>query len=377
MVTFLHTADLQLGMRARDASARGQALREARLTTLQTIVDVARARAVDFLVIAGDLFEDNQVHARTVARAVQILHGAAPIPVFILPGNHDPLDSGSVYHRAEFRPPHSANITVLRAAEPLPVRDDCLLYPCPLTDRWSYADPTAWIPPREAETRIRIGIAHGGLPIRPEVEHPIGIDAAAMGLDYLALGDWHGQSLHHGAVAYAGTPEQTSFGEDGAGAVLLVTIAAAGSPPVIESHPVNTLTCAEWTRELAGAPDAALQGVRDAISALPEGKTTVLRLTLTGVVPADALPQVDALAVWLAARADNGDLLHAECRRAVQTTEAREHALRALAEGDPLIQQVLDDLRERAGAEDAPADERQAAEDAIALLAGLAMEVAA
>ena len=89
MVRFVHTADVQLGMKATEVGERGAALREARLEALRRTVALVREREADFLLIAGDLFENNQVKPVTVSQTVQILQELDPLPVYILPGNHD------------------------------------------------------------------------------------------------------------------------------------------------------------------------------------------------------------------------------------------------------------------------------------------------
>ena len=125
MVRFLHMADVQLGMRAQDATEVGERLRDARFDTLKCCVELAESQEVDFVIIAGDLFEHNQVSAHTVSRAVQILQDSEPIPVYILPGNHDWLDAGSVYERPEFAPQTARNVVVLRERKPIEVREGC------------------------------------------------------------------------------------------------------------------------------------------------------------------------------------------------------------------------------------------------------------
>ena len=50
----------------------------------------------------GDVFESSQIERRTLARALEAI-ASIPVPVYLLPGNHDPLDAASVYHSAVFR----------------------------------------------------------------------------------------------------------------------------------------------------------------------------------------------------------------------------------------------------------------------------------
>ncbi len=358
MIAFLHTADLQLGMKAQDASNAGERLRQARFDALQRIVDLAREEDVDFIVIAGDMFEHNQVASRTVSRAVQLLQQADPIPVFVLPGNHDWLDASSVYQRAEFSEDQSGNITVLSSAEPVPVSEDCTLYPCPVTERWSYLDPTSWIPQREDDAKIRIGVAHGTLPIVEE-ERILPIEpgtAQDKGLDYLALGHTHGLRRYGSdRMAYPGTPEQTSFGEEGAGNVLLVTV-ERGSPPQIEKRRTGSLAWETWEEEIAEPVEEALSELRERVRSLPDGPRTLLRLRLSGTVAADSLPMIARFGEWLDARHENQQLLHVEFERDIRTSEELAGALRELAEQDEVIAGAIGDLRSLAAPEEAAPD---------------------
>ena len=286
MIKFVHTADVQLGMKASEAGECGERLREARFSALQRIVQIAREEEADFILIAGDLFEDNQVATRTVSRAVQLLQAAAPIPVYILPGNHDWYDAGSVYRRHDFSEAEAGNITVLTAAEAVEAADGCTLYPCPVTERWDYLDPTTWIPPREDDDDIRIGAAHGTLPIPGEERIlPIEPDTAQRkGLDYLALGHTHGLRRYDSdRLAYPGTPEQTSFGEEGAGQVLVVSI-ESGRLPVVEERRTGTLTWLTWERRISGPVEEALAELREETQAIEDGPQTLLRLRLSGTV---------------------------------------------------------------------------------------------
>lgn len=355
MVRFIHTADIQLGMRAKEATGAGQHLRDARMTTLSNIVTLATEEHVDFVLIAGDLFEDNQVSAMTVSRTVQILQQASPIPVYILPGNHDRLDTGSVYLREAFAPEKAGNITVLREPAPISVGDGCVLYPCPVRERSSFTDPTAWIPAR-SNASIRIGVAHGGVTtIRQDFDYPIPPTAPSdRELDYLALGDWHGMAIYDGnRMTYPGTPEQTSFGEDIArtGQVLLVSIAQAGVESGIERKAVGTLRWLDWTREVQAPVAECLQAIKDEVTGLDDGVKTLLRLTLTGTLPTDALAAVDELDLWLDARCANGDLLYAEQRVQLRTTEELAGALRKSVEAEPILAAAVANLQRLAAPE--------------------------
>ena len=62
-------------------------------------MDLAKSEGVDFVVLAGDTFDSHEIDNLVVERAVEILSTVADLPVFVLPGNHDPLVAGGVWDR--------------------------------------------------------------------------------------------------------------------------------------------------------------------------------------------------------------------------------------------------------------------------------------
>ena len=59
---FVHTADWQIGMKAAHIGAVGERLREARLQAARKVIDAAGAHGAEFILLAGDSFEDNGVN---------------------------------------------------------------------------------------------------------------------------------------------------------------------------------------------------------------------------------------------------------------------------------------------------------------------------
>ena len=58
---YLHTADWQIGMRVSHVGEAGARVREERLAAARRVVEAAREGAADFMLVAGDTFEDNGV----------------------------------------------------------------------------------------------------------------------------------------------------------------------------------------------------------------------------------------------------------------------------------------------------------------------------
>jgi DNA repair exonuclease SbcCD nuclease subunit len=304
MVKVLHTADWQLGMRASGLGQAGAKVREARFDTASAIMELAKQREVDFILIAGDLFEDNGVSNGTIYRAAETLKAAAPVPVFIIPGNHDPATADTVYDRPAWASEVPDNVLVLREREPVELEElNVVLYPCPLTQKLSTADPTTWIAERDFDGRdvIRVGLAHGALDIHnKQYNFPIAPDRAeTAALGYLALGDWHKMYTHDARTAYSGTPEQTDFGEEGTGNVLLVEIAGKGDEPKIEEVHVARLAWLKWEAEAASGTVGQLrQRVRD----LDDPEHTLLRLALRGAVAPETQKELEALREFASSR---------------------------------------------------------------------------
>ena len=98
---FVHTADLHLdspflGIQEVNEHVAGE-LREATFRTFDRIVELCLKRHVDFLLIAGDIYDSRD---RSLRAQLRLRDGLRPlseagIPTFIVHGNHDPLDSWS------------------------------------------------------------------------------------------------------------------------------------------------------------------------------------------------------------------------------------------------------------------------------------------
>lgn len=252
---FIHTADWQLGAKMLQAGPRASEARESRFRAIERLVDLAREEEADFILVAGDTFESPDMDESVVRKTVGLLNRFDPLPVYILPGNHDPLVPGGIWDRPSWKRVGD-HVRLLSDAEEVDVGPGACLYPCPLTQKRSTRDPTDWIPPRaDGDDRIRIGVAHGALDILPgdTPNFPIRPDRTEVaGLDYLALGDWHGLLLDHPRTPYPGTIEGTSYGESEPGHVLVVEIEGAGIPPSIRPEKVGRL---EWVEISTGIGD--------------------------------------------------------------------------------------------------------------------------
>ena len=303
MVRFLHTADWQIGMKLTGFGAMGERIRGERLSAAERALRMAQENRTDFILITGDLFEDNSVDRALIQKVVDILK-RAHCPVFIIPGNHDPLVPGSVWEDRSWQA--AENVVVFRENAPYPL-PGAVLYPCPLAEKQSAKDPTAWIH-AEDEERIAIGLAHGSVEGAPigEWDHPIPRDAAARsGLDYLALGHWHsfavfGAEGSAGRMAYPGTHEATSFGERDSGNVSLVEIDGRGAAPSVTPVRTGALSWVTVDERISRSDD--LQSILSRIREMENAESTLLKLQLSGFITPEGRERLDDIERVVASR---------------------------------------------------------------------------
>ncbi len=291
-VKILHSADWQIGKAFSDIDDldgdKAAELRSQRLKTVQRIAEIAKERSVDAVVVAGDVFETNGVRDESLRRTLNAMAGFSG-EWLLLPGNHDAAEAESAWTRlSRLQPPR--NVRLLTRPEPVLVAEHRLaILPAPLVRRHDASDTTEVMDTMQTPPQaVRVGVAHGSikgrLPERSEAFNEIAEDRADRArLDYLALGDWHGTLPIAPRTWYAGTPEPDRFKDNEAGNVLLVTIAAPGSAPVVEKIPVGRF---HWRRM-----HASLHGLSDldALSAQLAGLGApydrhVVQLEISGVV---------------------------------------------------------------------------------------------
>ena len=98
----LHAADFHLDSPFRGLSAeKARERRRESRDLLDRLANLANARAVDAVLLSGDLFDSGRVYRETLERMAQSL-GGIRCPVLIAPGNHDPYHSRSPYCQVDW-----------------------------------------------------------------------------------------------------------------------------------------------------------------------------------------------------------------------------------------------------------------------------------
>lgn len=304
-VRFLHTSDWQLGMTRHFLEGEAQArYSAARIDAIRSLGDVARREACEFVVVAGDVFESNMVAERTVRRALDALAGV-PCPVYLLPGNHDPLDAASVYRSAVFRQAQPGNVVVLQEPGVLRVRDGVELVAAPWFTKRPLGDLVGdAVAGLAADGTVRVVVGHGAVDaLSPDADDPAVIrlarleEALAAGtVHYVALGDRHSRLPMGGTgrVRYSGSPEVTAFVEDLPGDVLVVELddEVEGGCTVTPHH-VGSWRFVDLVRDVNGTSD--VDAVDAELAAMTGKDRTVVRTALTGTLGLADKARLDAV----------------------------------------------------------------------------------
>ena len=299
---FVHAADLHIdspfhGMDQVN-SAVAQRLRESTYEAYQNLIRLCLDEEVDFLVIAGDVYDgaDRSIKAQFRFRDGLLKLAENGIQTFVVHGNHDPLDGWLVsldwpqgvtifnenvqWHQAERTGIPIAQI----AGVSYPTRD--------VTENLS-ARFTSPPNPR----LFSIGLLHcnlGGDPRHPNYAPCTVEDLKKPGIDYWALGHVHTLKVHEDPVvtiAYPGNSQGRHPNEGGARGCLLVDVTADGKI----KHQFTPLDVVRWEqvkisienigqKDLPGLIGRAKERLRS-VSDAADGRDVVCRIELHGNGP--------------------------------------------------------------------------------------------
>jgi DNA repair exonuclease SbcCD nuclease subunit len=363
LIRMLHTADWQIGKcYGQFEPDEAALLSEARFNTVERLAALAHERQVDLVLVAGDVFDAQGVADKTIHRLFHAMKGYAG-PWVLIPGNHDAGLAESVWTRAARLKAIPDNVHVCLKAEPLLL--DALgvaIIPAPLTQRHTYTDLTEWFAIADTPTgMVRIGLAHGSVQgiLADDIDsaNPIAAGRAEQaGLDYLALGDWHGTKQVDARTWYIGTPETDRFKANDSGQALLVELEGPDAPAE-----VTTIATGQYlwqsqamTLQVPSDVDAVLQQ----LSAL--GPADVVQLILSGQTDLAGYRRLQEVIGQTQGRARSLQVDLSALR--LEPTDADIDAIQA----DGYLGEVVQELR--AGQSGANAD---LARDALALLASI------
>lgn len=285
MFRFIHSSDLHLGKRfgnfEGDLPSR---LREARHDVIARLAQHAREQNATTVLLAGDTFDSETPAPHVRRQAFAEMADDPAIRWVILPGNHDSLQASQLWTTLKAEAPE--NVVLAVEAQPIELANGVVLLPAPCTTRRPGRDLTEWMDGQATrDGTLRIGLAHGAIRSFSEeggASEVIAPDRAKRaGLDYLALGDWHGMVSVDPRTHYCGTPEPDRFKHDVPGTALLVTIAGSSILPETEALPTASFVWRSLDLHLleSDAPEPALNSL---LPALRERRNSLIRVVASG-----------------------------------------------------------------------------------------------
>jgi len=283
---FIHSSDLHLGRRfgnipePPDGNLRGR-LMEARFDKIRRLAEAARDHGAAHVLLAGDTFDSATPSRQVLRQALAAMREAEAVQWWLLPGNHDNLRNAEpVWDEIGRDAP--ANVHALRSTDPVSLIAGVTLLPCPVPVRASGRDLTEALPRiATPEGTLRVGLAHGGVVDFTESGEQIPPDRdRSAGLDYLALGDWHGRLQVSARTQYSGSPEQDRFKHGARGQCLAVTLSAPGAKPEVTGIETGSFLWADIALPLHEGEDPA--AALDALLPVTERRNTLLLVRAGG-----------------------------------------------------------------------------------------------
>ncbi len=284
MARFIHTADLHLGKRFGQfpEGLRGR-LTEARHQSIAIMSNLARTHGADFILIAGDIFDTGTPSPSVIRQAMQAMAADSETKWVIIPGNHDSLSSDELWKQVASDRPE--NVLLGLESKPIEIAPKTFVLPAPCLNRRPGRDLTEWMSDADiGGDGIRIGLAHGAVQSFGEdgASEIIAPDRAQQsGLDYLALGDWHGQVSINERTWYSGTPEPDRFKHSMPGKALLVEIKGSRTMPTVLPLETGSFNWQKRTMHFLSGEDISLQ-LDDIIPEISLRRKTLLQIAAEG-----------------------------------------------------------------------------------------------
>lgn len=216
MVSFVHTGDLHLGLKFQKVSFQRDKAMERRRelwSTFERIVKHAKDNKVDFLLIAGDLFEESYFTMPDITRVRDTFREAEDVNIIISAGNHDYKGIKSLYNKIEW----TSNVTIFNEGN-IGKKEFNELN----TVIYGYSWDTMEIRENKLfdglkvdSTKNNILVLHGELGNNSSYL-PLNVESLNnLDMDYIALGHIHKPQIINNKIAYCGSPEPLDFGETG------------------------------------------------------------------------------------------------------------------------------------------------------------------
>lgn len=290
MVRFIHAADLHL-----DSPFKGlknipgnllEQIKESTFQALKNIVDQAIQHDVDFVLLAGDIYdiEDRSIKAQVSLKNELLRLKETDIPVYLIHGNHDYQADKQAHlelpsNVSIFNEEVETEILEVKSGETVSISGFSY------NKRWIDERKIQAYPKRNKQTDYHIGLLHG-FAEGQHTEHaryaPFSLsELREKGYDYWALGHIHkrAQLSENPLVYYSGNPQGRHKNESGEKGCLLVDMSRASSK--VRFLPTASIVWENRLLDLTAATslNALFEAIKEALMK-EEGRNTLLNLTL-------------------------------------------------------------------------------------------------
>lgn len=258
--SFIHCADLHLGeplsgLRGGSGGPWAEALREAGNKAFENVVNIAIERKVDALLIAGDVYNsENHSLAAQIAFARELYRAAlAHIEIFIVHGNHDPLESG---WNAEI--PMVPSVHVFSADDvegvPIHVKNETVVMVYGMSYKTNHVTENLVRRFHKKDDKLfSIGMLHTEVGVSESPYAPCTIeDLRVAGMDYWALGHIHTRQIisTEPYIVYPGNIQGLDKSETGPRGCYLVNVGEYGTVEM-EFIETDMMRWVDWSIDIS------------------------------------------------------------------------------------------------------------------------------
>ena len=294
MFRFIHAADPHLDSPLRGLEAHEGApvalLRGATRKAFENLVNLAIDEAVNFVVIAGDLYDGDWKDYSTglFFRGQMVRLEAKRIPVYLIAGNHD---AASVVSK-KLTLPENVHVFSTRTAETMEVPGLAAVIHGRGFPHRAVPENLAVDYPTAVPGKFNLGLLHTSLTGRPDHDTYAPCseqDLRNKGYAYWALGHIHQPEIisEDPWIVFAGNCQGRHARETGPRGCRLVTVKDSLEVASAEWHDLDVVRWQAVEVPLAGVENeaGAIKGIREALAgavAAAEGRLLATRIHLTG-----------------------------------------------------------------------------------------------
>lgn len=216
-VKILHCADLHIGAAESSLGTLADSRRAETLITFENIIKLASDSGVDILLIAGDLFNSNNIESSFTERVFECFSSIPNIKIVYAAGNHDPLNADSVFTKRTLPP----NLYVLKTTDDFVEFNELNTRVYGKSFKETYMTGTDSFSLTPDDSFINLMCIHGDLrsDLGSDYNSITGDFVKSSGMDYIALGHVHKRTdigkIGDSYIAYCGCPEGQGFDELG------------------------------------------------------------------------------------------------------------------------------------------------------------------